>query len=153
SPGVAEKDVAVSGTVNPGPANAAITVSPTSLTLVTTVGSAGTPKTYSVSGSNLTAPITITSPGGVELSSGGGASYHSSLTLTPSNGTVAGTTISVRIMATAATGEGVFAGTISNVSAGATTQNVIFSADVNPVAPTATITVTPTSLDLGTTAV
>jgi hypothetical protein len=142
------QNVAVTGTVT-AVAAPTITVSPASLTLVTTVGSAGTPQTYTVSGNNLTAPITITSPGGVELSSDGGATYHSSLTLTPINGSVAAT-INVRITAAAATGEGVFAGTIANTSTGATEQDVTFNANINPVA-IPTIVLSTASLNLGTT--
>ncbi|HLW64050.1 MAG TPA: hypothetical protein VKS79_01945 [Gemmataceae bacterium] len=149
STGVTTENVTVSANVNPA-TTPSITLNPSSLSLVATVGSAGTPQTYTVTGSNLTAPVVITAPAGIEVSSDGGATYHSSLALTPANGTLAATTINVRITAAAATAEGVFAGSVSASSTGATTQNLLFSAAVNP-ATTPTIAVSPPSLDLGTT--
>jgi hypothetical protein len=144
SPGATERDVSVSGTVNPAPA---ITVSPTSLNLgMTTAGTAGTPVSYMVSGSNLTGPITITAPAGVELSSDGGSTFHATLMLTPTSGTVMTTTIAARISASAAVGS--IGGNITDVSPGPAERDVSVSGTVNP-APA--ITVSATSLSLGTT--
>jgi hypothetical protein len=126
-----------------------ITVSATSLDLGTpTLGTGGTAKTYTVSGSSLTAPIIITAPNGVEVSSDNGASYKTTVTLTPTGGGVASTTINVRIASSAALGA--ISGKVTNASAGATQQEVTVTGTVK-VGPT--ITVSATSLDLGTTIV
>jgi phosphotransferase system IIA component len=132
------------GNVTPVPT---ITVSPASLDLGTTApGTAGTGKTYTVGGTLLTAPIVITAPTGVELSSDNGAHYSTTVTLTPASGTVANTTITVRIASTATAGA--INAKVTNTSTGATEQDV---AVTGTVATTPTITVSATSLDLGTT--
>jgi hypothetical protein len=149
STGATEQDVTVTGTVNAA-AVPTIVVTPTTLDLgTTTVGAAGTAQTYTVSGSNLTAGIVITAPPGVEVSSDGGASYHTTVTLTPASGTVASTTISTRISAAAA--QGAISGKVTDTSTGATEQDVTVTGTVNAAVPT--ITVSPTSLDLGATIV
>jgi hypothetical protein len=148
STGATEQDVTVSGTVNSAAAPT-ISVTPSSLDLGTTVvGTAGSAQTYSVSGSNLTAGIVITAPAGVEVSSDGGTSYHSTVTLTPASGTVASTTINTRITSSAP--QGAISGKITDTSTGATEQDVTVTGTVNNVA-TPTITVSPSSLDLGST--
>jgi hypothetical protein len=147
STGATEQDVNVTGTVNAvtGPT---LTVSATSVSLgSTTIGTAGATKTYTVSGSNLTTAITIAAPTGVEISSNG-TTFSNTLTLTPTSGTVASTTISTRIAASAAVGA--ITGKITNTSTGATEQDVNVTGTVNAVA-TPAITISATSLDLGTT--
>jgi hypothetical protein len=146
STGATEQDVTVTGTVTA--AAPTIVVSPNSLDLGTTAtGTAGTAKTYTVSGTNLTAGLVITAPTGVEVSSDGGASYHTTVTLTPASGTVASTTINVRITSSAAVGA--ISGKITDTSTGATEQDVTVTGTVT--APAPTIVVSPNSLDLGTT--
>src|SRR5262249_35199984 len=95
----------------------------------TTVGAAGAAKTYTVSGSNLTGDITITAPTGVEISSDGGTSYKTTVTLPQTGGTVASTTINVRITGSAA--QGAVNGKVTNVSTGATQQDVTITGTVN----------------------
>jgi hypothetical protein len=127
STGAVEQDVTVTSTVVvPTPT---ITVSPVSLDLgTTTAATAGTATSYTVSGTSLTAPINIVVPAGIEISSDSGVSYHNSLTLMPTSGTVASTTISVRISATAA--PGIFTGSITNISEGATEGDVAVTGTV-----------------------
>jgi hypothetical protein len=130
STGTTEQDVTVTGTVTAA-VSPTITVSATALDLgTTTQGTAGAGKTYTVGGTNLTTPITITAPTGVELSSDSGASYKTTVTLTPSSGTVANTTITVRITASATTGS--IAGKVTNTSTGATEQDVSLTGTVSP---------------------
>ncbi len=84
---------------------ATLAVSPTALNLGSTVdGTPGSVQTFTVSGINLTGPITITAPTGVQLSANGGSSYQSVLNLTSTDGTVATTTIDVRIAASGTVG-------------------------------------------------
>src|SRR5208283_4625163 len=148
STGATEQDISVSGTVNPVP-TPTITVSTSSLNLgTTTQGTAGTSQSFTVGGSNLTADILLTAPTGVELSDNGGTSYSSTLDLVESGGTVGTTTILARIAATAPVGP--VSGMIAADSTGATEQDISVSGTVNPV-PTPTITVSTSSLNLGTT--
>ena len=66
--------------------------------------SESTAKTTSVSGTGLTADMALTAPTGYEISLSSGSGYASTLTLTQSGGTVAATTIYVRLSASAAAG-------------------------------------------------
>ena len=93
-------------------------------------------QTYSVSATNLTANLTITPPAGYEVSANGGTNWYTNTTplvLAPTANTVAATTISVRLNATAA---GTYAGNITHVSTAAATQNVaVTGSKVNTAAP------------------
>ena len=116
-----------------GPINTSaplISVNPGSLTNFATVpGTPSSAKSYTVSGSNLTADITVTAPTGYEVSKDNGSTYAGSQTLAQSGGVVAATTINVRLTGA---GTGTVSGAVSNVSAGATTQNVAVSGTVDP---------------------
>ncbi len=126
--GATTQNVAVSGSVTaPVPV---ITVNPTSLALGTVaVNTPGTISSYTVSGSNLgSTAISITAPANVELSLNGFVtSASTTLSLTPTAGSVASTTVSVRIAATASAAP--ISGNIANTS-GATTSNVAVSGSV-----------------------
>ncbi|HEY6505703.1 MAG TPA: pectinesterase family protein [Chitinophagaceae bacterium] len=123
------KDIKVIGTSIP-------VVGPPSLITVTggalnsffqTTGSPSSVQTYVVSGTDLTTNITITPPANYEVSADGGTSWFtnaSPLVLAPTGGTVASTTISVRLNAAV---PGVYNGDIINASTGATTVNVAVS--------------------------
>src|SRR5205823_2085471 len=67
---------------------------------------------------------------GVEISSDNGATYKTTVTLTPTAGTVASTTINVRITGSAA--QGAVSGKITDTSTGATQQDVTVTGTVNP---------------------
>jgi hypothetical protein len=68
----------------------------------TTYGTASaSPTSFSVSGSNLTADLTVTAPSGYEVSTSIGSGYGASLNLTQTGGSVASTTVYVRLTATA----------------------------------------------------
>lgn len=84
-------------------------------------GSVSTEQNFAVAGSNLTDNITITAPTGYEISSVSGSGFTNSLTLTQSGGTVASTTIYVRLKSDAING---ISGDIVLSSSGATDQNV-----------------------------
>ncbi len=140
STGATEKDISVSGTVNPVP-TPAITVSTSSLNLgTTTQGTAGTSQSFTVSGTNLTADIILTAPTGVELSDNG--SYSSPRDLVESGGTVGVTTVLARISATAPVGP--LSGVIAADSTGATEKDISVSGTViNPFTITAISPVSP----------
>ncbi|MGI4874199.1 MAG: T9SS type A sorting domain-containing protein [Janthinobacterium lividum] len=129
--------VSVSGTVTAGPPT--ITVSPTTaLTFATTTGTPSAEQSYAVSATNLTANLTVTAPAGYEISLASGTytgTGANTLTLTPSSGTVASTTIYVRLTGAAAGTFGT-SGTPVNIthsSTNATTVNKPVSGTVtNP---------------------
>jgi RHS repeat-associated protein len=112
-----------------GPATSTISVGTNALNLGTTIaGTAGSFVSYTISGSNLTAGIIITAPSGVEISSDGGSTWSSSLTLYPVSGSLASTTIDVRIASSAAVGS--LSGTITDSSSGAAEQDISLSGTV-----------------------
>jgi pectin methylesterase-like acyl-CoA thioesterase len=93
------------------------------------IGTPSAVQTYTVSGSGLTGNITITPPANYQVSTDGTTWYSNTtpLTLTPTNGTVAATTIRVRLNATAV---GTYSGNIAHVSTGAVTQNMAVTGSV-----------------------
>ena len=112
-----------------------INVSSSSLNSITTCsGIASSVSSFTVSGSNLSSNVTVTAPTGFEVSLSSGSGYASSVAITAS-GTLASTTVYVRIAASAT---GTPSGNIV-VSAGAT-QNVAVTGTVthSPTAPIAT---------------
>ncbi|MGA0848654.1 MAG: DNA/RNA non-specific endonuclease, partial [Chthoniobacterales bacterium] len=126
STGATTRNVAVAGTVASSAPH--IIVSTASLTGFTALsGSAGASKTYLVSGANLTGAITVTAPAGYELSLDN-STFATTRTLTPVGGTIASTTIYVRLAATASLGSNT--GSITHAGGGATTQSVSVSGTV-----------------------
>lgn len=107
-----------------------------------TIGSPSDVQTYTVSGSNLANDITITPPTGYEISADNGENWFvndTPLTLSHVDGTVASTTISVRLNASA---EGDYSGNITHASADVEAVNlaVAGTAEFPPAEPTITIT-------------
>jgi pectin methylesterase-like acyl-CoA thioesterase len=119
--GTAIMNVAVSGNTVPVPS---ITTTSTLTAFSHTVGTPSAAQTYTVAGANLLGNITITPPLNFEVSADGGTTWRSNstpLVIAPSGGTVATTTISVRMNATAA---GTHSGNITHSAANAATMNV-----------------------------
>ncbi|MDB5252894.1 MAG: Pectinesterase [Flaviaesturariibacter sp.] len=147
SPGATTVSIAVTGTTVPPPA---IVVTGALAAFAQTVGTPSGVQTYTISGTNLTGALTITPPANYQVSSNGGTTWFGStapLVLTPTGGSIASTTISVRLNATA---PGTFAGNITNTTAGTATANVAVTGTVVP-APSLTITgtVTPFAQTIG----
>ncbi len=139
STGATAQNVAISGEVVPQPS---ILVTPTSLSGFSTfVGTASTTQTYTVSGSDLTADISVTAPTGFEISTASNSGFGASLTLTQISGSVASTTIYVRLKGTSV---GTPSGNISHTSTNANTKDVAVSGSVNAI-PVITISGTPLS--------
>ena len=110
-----------------------ISVSPSSLTGFTYVEGSGpsTAKTVSVSGTDLTANLSLSlgDNSNFEISFTEGSDYTNSLTLNQANGTIAATTIYVRLKAGLAKADN-YSGTITLTSTGATTETVTLSGSV-----------------------
>ena len=91
----------------------------------TTYGTASaTPTSFSVSGAFLTNDVTVTAPANYEVSTTIGSGYDSSVVLTQSGGTVASTTLYVRLAATAPVTGSPYGGNVVLSSTGATPVNV-----------------------------
>lgn len=124
-----------------------INVTPASLTGFTYVVDDGpsTTKTVSVSGANLTANITLSlgDNSDFEMSTTEGSGYTNSLTLTQSEGSVAATTVYVRLKAGLALGDS-YSGTITLSSTDAANKTVSLSGSVTePVVDYADLTTGP----------
>jgi hypothetical protein len=118
---------AISGGTTP-----TIAVAPSSLSgFATVTGTASAAQTFVAGGSNLTNDISISFPPQYEVSRDGGATYTGSspVTLTQTGGTVANTTIGIRIAASAATGAA--NGNVTVASTGATSQLVSLTGAVS----------------------
>ena len=110
-----------------GPATPTVSVTGSAFSAFsTTAGTPSAAQTVSLSGSSLTGNITVTPPAGYEVSSDG-ITFSSSLSLTPVSGSVAATTISVRLSGASS---GSFSGDVSFASTGATTQTRAVSGTV-----------------------
>ncbi len=116
---------------------AAITATGTLSAVDTVYGTASaTPTSFTIAANDLTNNLVLSAPAGFEISQDGIA-YATTQTLIPSSGTVASTTISVRLAAT--TVAGTYSGNITCVSAPAVTVNVATVAStVSPLAITTT---------------
>lgn len=120
-------------TVSAGPVTPTITVSPASISgMTSTEGSPGAAQNYAVNGSSLTAPVVITAPANFEVSADG-TNFFPTLELKPAIDGSLGTQVSVRIKSSAPVGA--VSGTISHSSTGATTRNVSVAGTVASSAP------------------
>ncbi len=121
-----------------------IVANPTALSNFTQlIGSPSDEQSFVVSASNLTGDLSIQAPTGYQISlTSGGMDWESILSLSPNAGTIAATTIYVRLNSAVA---GDYNGNIVLSSAGATTVNVALSG-VSSLAPFPQITVAPTGL-------
>ena len=107
--------------INSVAASPTITASGSVTARSTTYGTASSAASFTVSGSALTGNLTITPPAGFQTSLTEGSGYGSSTTITAS-GTLASTTVFVRLAA--ATAPGSYSGNISIAGGGATSQSV-----------------------------
>jgi len=105
--------------------------------LSTTYGTASSTTTFSVSGVNLTGDITVTAPAGFEVSTSAGSGYNTTIALTQSGGTVASTTVYVRLAAS--TIPGTYSGNVQLTTPGGTQKNV---ATVSSTVSTKNLTIT-----------
>ena len=111
----------VNFTAVPSGTTPTITTSGTLTAMSACAGTVSSAQSFTVSGADLTNDIVLTAPTGYEISLTSGSGYTSTLTLTQTGGTVASTTIYVRLTSTATNGA---SGNITCTSTGATTQNV-----------------------------
>jgi len=130
--------VNVSGSVTSVPPPV-VTTTGTLTAFSTFVGNPVIPQSYTVSGTNLVSDITITAPAGFEIKTGSGA-YASSLVLPQSSGSVATTTIDVRLINTSA---GTFSGNITHA-----TTNLSPTPTVAVSGTVATTCATPTNISV-----
>ena len=100
-----------------------ITVSGSLAAVDTTYGSpSASPTSFTVAGSYLAGNLTVTAPSGFEISTLINSGYANSFELTPSSGTIASTSVYLRLAST--TGVGTYFGNVTVSGGGATTANV-----------------------------
>ncbi|AWI25957.1 YDG domain-containing protein [Flavobacterium pallidum] len=129
------------GEIVPEALTPTINVSGTLSALTTTYRTASATTSYTVSGTNMAAGITVTPPVGFEVSTTSDFSANVGSSTSPitvgAAGTIASTTIYVRLASTATPGS--YSGNISNASAGAVTSDIATALSmVNPKALTIT---------------
>ncbi len=101
-----------------------ITVGGTLSAVSTTYGTASpSPTSFTVSGVNLTENLTVTPPSGFEVSLSSGSGYTTSLPITAS-GTLASTTVYVRLPATAVVSGSPYSGNITVSGGGADSETI-----------------------------
>lgn len=105
-----------------------ITTGGTLLAFAACEGAASVAQSFTVSGSDLTADISVAAPSGFEVSTASGSGFGSSVTLVQNSGTVASTTIYVRLSATAT---GTPSDNVRLTSTNATDKTVAVSGTVN----------------------
>ncbi|WP_345953997.1 MBG domain-containing protein [Mucilaginibacter sp. PAMB04168] len=120
-------------------ATPAVTTAGTIEAFAACYGSSTTGQSFTISGNNLTGDLVITPPLGFQLSNNNIGFSGVGITLTPVSGTVAATTLYVRMAAATSSPA---AGNITVSSAGATTKNIPVSGTVNalPTITTSAIT-------------
>jgi len=91
--------------------------------LSTTSGAASAAATFTVGGSGLTGTVTVTAPAGLEVSTAAGSGYAAALSITPVGGSIATTTVYVRLAATAPVGS--YDSQVIVVAGGGATQKTV----------------------------
>ena len=100
-----------------------LTVNGTLTALSTTYGNASAPTSFVVSGTNMTSGILVSAPAGFEVSqTAGGASGYAASQTVGASGTIAATTVYLRLAAT--TAAETYSGTVTCSSTGATTASL-----------------------------
>ncbi|WP_438973722.1 T9SS type A sorting domain-containing protein [Polaribacter sp.] len=95
-------------------------------------------KEMTISGDNLTTDITVTAPTNFEVSLTSGASFASSVTLTPNSGSVASTTVYIRLVS--GLSSNTYSGDVTVSSTGVSDATITVSGEVKPADPQFTIT-------------
>jgi hypothetical protein len=144
-----------SGTLVEIPASPIITANGTLTAVNTTYGTASTtPTSFTVSGADMTEGIKVTPPSGFEVSTSStfasGVGNSASPITIGSTGTIAQTTVYVRLAASAPVASSPFSGNIVLSSAGAASVNVAtVSSTVNKATPTITTAPTASGITFG----
>lgn len=105
-----------------------VTLSPTTLSGFTYIGAGpSAEQSFTASGSSLSGNLVLTAPAGYEISTTSGSGFSNTITLAPTSGTVAVTTIYIRLKG------GLLIGTYNQTltaTSGATTQNLTLNGSV-----------------------
>lgn len=97
STGATNQTLAVSGTVSPADPQFSYTAFLNDMNYIISVGGPSAEQDFTVEGLFLTADLVVTAPTNFEVSTTSGSGFGSSVNLTPSSGTVATTTIYIRL--------------------------------------------------------
>lgn len=122
STGATNQTVSLSGTVSPADPQFSYTAFLDDMNYVISVGGPSAEESFTVEGLFLTADLVVTAPTDFEVSLTSGASFGSSVNITPSSGTVATTTVYIRLAAGLTAGN--YNGDITLSSTGVTNQTI-----------------------------
>jgi pectin methylesterase-like acyl-CoA thioesterase len=111
------KNVIIKGVANAIASTPTLSVNSNFNSFSQTTGTPSDAQTFTVAGNNLTSNITITPPAGYELSTDGSTFTSTGISLAQANGSVASTTLSIRLNAGSPQ---TYAGNVTVTSAGAT---------------------------------
>jgi hypothetical protein len=131
-------------TVSAVAANPVISISGSLTALTTTYGTASSTSNFTISGANMTAAVTVSAPTGFQVSTSSSSGFANSINV-PASGTLANTTIHVRLSPTA--NAGTYSGNISLTSTDAT-EKTIATASSTVSKATPTITTNPTASEI-----
>jgi hypothetical protein len=118
---IARTVATATSTVSAVAANPVISISGSLTALTTTFGTPSSTSNFTISGANMTAPITVTAPTGFQVSTSSSSGFANSINV-PASGTLANTTIHVRL--SPAANVGTYSGNISLTSTGATQRTI-----------------------------
>ncbi|MDT7831105.1 lamin tail domain-containing protein [Flavobacteriaceae bacterium S356] len=122
STGATNQTMAVSGTVSPAVPQFSYTAFLNDMNYVISVGGPSAEQDFTVEGLFLTADLVVTAPANFEVSLTSGSGFAGSVNITPSSGTVATTTVYIRLANGLAAGN--YNGDITLSSTGVTNQTI-----------------------------
>jgi len=122
STGATNQTMAVSGTVSPAVPQFSYTAFLDDMNYVISVGGPSAEEDFTVEGLFLTADLVVTAPANFEVSLTSGSGFGSSVNITPSSGTVATTTVYIRLAAGLTAGN--YNGDITLSSTSVTSQTI-----------------------------
>ena len=139
SAGADNQTVSLSGTVTAADPQITVTAFLDDFNYVVSVGGPSSEDSFTVEGLFLTADIVATAPANYEVSLASGAGFGSSVTITPSSGTIAATTIYVRLSENLSVGN--YTGAITISSTGVADETITVNGNAYG-APTNSLVIT-----------
>ncbi|CAM1344013.1 T9SS type A sorting domain-containing protein [Tenacibaculum amylolyticum] len=139
STGATNKTLAVSGTVSPADPQMTVTAFLDDMNYIESAGGPSNEESFTVEGLFLTSDITVTAPANFEVSLASGSGFANSVNITPAAGTVATTTVYVRLADGLAVAN--YQGNITVTATGVTDETIAVNGNVYG-APTNSLVIT-----------
>lgn len=137
--GATDKTLAVSGTVSPADPQMTVTAFLDDMNYIESAGGPSNEESFTVEGLFLTSDITVTAPANFEVSLASGSGFANSVNITPATGTVATTTVYVRLADGLAVAN--YQGNITVAATGVTDETIAVNGNVYG-APTNSLVIT-----------